>query len=152
MKNNGFTLIEVIISIVILSIAGAIVLQLFVAADRMSKNSRELEMASLAAANGIEVIKSSASLQEVIKDSFFEDAKAEETKDGLSILLFYDDTFRASSSEQAYYKLELMLTLDTSNLDGQLFQVTSEVIKLSEAESLVSYETGKYFEEGRDQQ
>ncbi len=57
LKNEGFTLIEVIMSIAILSIVSAVVLQLFITSMGLNNKSRTIDVAGVYAANAIENLK-----------------------------------------------------------------------------------------------
>ncbi len=53
-KNKGFTLIEVIISIIILSVVSAVLLRLFMTADHLNVTANDKSIASVLASNSIE--------------------------------------------------------------------------------------------------
>ncbi len=58
MKKNGFTLVEIIISIVILSFVSAIILKLFISADGINKRAKDKSFAGIYCSNAIESHKS----------------------------------------------------------------------------------------------
>ncbi len=128
LKNNkGFTLIEVIMSIAILSIVSAVVLQLFVSSKGLNTKSRAIDIAGIYAANAIEQTKSL-------------------TKKEISIIAgikeeYYDENWNKTNNlEKSRYKLSLIVDEKTEGL----FRIQSMVTDIKENNELVEYNTSYY--------
>lgn len=76
-SRQGFTLVEVIISIAVLSLICAIVLRLFVLSNDVSKQARISDLATVYAMNAVELCKSTQSPADVFGDVFFEGSEFE---------------------------------------------------------------------------
>lgn len=65
MKRNPFpVLLEQLVMVLTLAVAAAVCLRLFVAADQISRQSRQLDRAVLAAQTAVEVLKSGESVED----------------------------------------------------------------------------------------
>ncbi len=82
-KESGFTLVEVIISIAVLSILCVIFLQLLVKADSILDDSMVLDQVIMDAGTGVEQAKSMTSLESFSKDNLFKDYDIVVKKDSL---------------------------------------------------------------------
>ncbi len=82
-NEKGFTLVEVIISIAVLSILCVIFLQLFVKADTVLDDSKILDQVIVDTGTAVEQVKSVASLEALTKDKLFKDYEIAEKEDAL---------------------------------------------------------------------
>lgn len=74
MKNQGFTLIEVILSIAFLSLVSVVILQLFITSQNINSDAQMKDMASFVATNAIEETKASRDLVEGQVTTYFDEA------------------------------------------------------------------------------
>lgn len=132
LKNEkGFTLIEVILSIALLSIVSGIVLQLFIASKNLNVESSDLDLAGIYAANAIEEMKA--------KDHW-------ETSGVVSTVYYNEDWQQVSMDEPYDFRLILTMTENPEVHDG-FFDITVEVTDKKGIKELVSYETSHYYYE-----
>lgn len=134
--HSGFTLIEVILSIAILSIVSVVVLRLFVTSHELNESSRHADLASNAAVNHIEMVRSYNSLDTLLDDLTW----VENNGNTFKGIRLYDSDFETAGIGNQ----KLVLTLEpTESLTG-LYQV--DVSVLDEEDSLiVDYTTKHYF-------
>lgn len=137
-KNEGFTLIEVILSIAILSIVSVVVLRLFVTSHDLNESSRHADLASNIAVNHIEMIRGYNSLNALVEDMPWIEAKGDQF---VGIRLYDKDFETAGVGSQ---KLSIVI-VPTKNNNG-LCDVYLE-IRDDEDNQIVSYTTKHYFSE-----
>lgn len=135
---GGFTLVEVILSIAILSIVSVVVLKLFILSSDLNERSKESDLANLTALNMLETLRLEDQLDSLLtKHSFLEPSgKAYQGR------LFLDAMFNETSLE-ASYELEVRL-IPLDDLVG-FYDIFIEVYDLDNNKSLAAYETGQYF-------
>ncbi|MBN2222726.1 MAG: type II secretion system protein [Vallitaleaceae bacterium] len=75
MENKGFTLIEVIISIAVLSIICVIFLQLFIKSGDIVKGSKELDRAVIVTNSALEQIKGIKNMNKLQSSKYFDKAE-----------------------------------------------------------------------------
>lgn len=100
-SKSSLFLMEILVSILLFSIASAVCVQVFVKASQLNQSSRELEQSLCIAQNFAEIMRSSNNPAETIA-ALFPDAKVEPSQ----ITLFYDRDFcrcKESSPEAAYF-------------------------------------------------
>ncbi len=137
-KENGFTLIEVILSIAILSIVSVVVLRLFVASHDLNEASRIADQASNASVNVIETVKAYRNLDNMIEEINW----LSEDGPTLSGSILFNEAFEVDS--QGDYVLTCRLEASKSN--ASLYDLAIEVH--NDTEMIVSYKTSHYFMEG----
>lgn len=142
-KEHGFTLIEVILSIAILSIVSVVVLRLFVVSNDLNESSKIVDYASLMAVNHIEELKSYQELDAYLATHPFIDNQ----EDTLSGSLIYDTNF--DLNQNGAYQLDIILTSNATT--PSLYTVNISATDLAKEKALVSYTTKHYFSIGGDQ-
>lgn len=160
-NQEGFTLVEVIISIAVLGLICAVVLRLFVLANEVSEQSRIEDIASIYASNAIEVCKQSSNLDEIKQHSFFKGAKF--IKDEplyLEGLIEYNDNWQLlphkTNEEMSNPAYQLEFVLKQADVSGKAtvkdvaLMDISIIINQFEKETmqdkvLLEYTTKKYF-------
>jgi len=131
LKNEGFTLIEVIMSIAILSIVSAVVLQLFISSMDLNNKSRTIDVAGVYAANAIENLKALTSEEaRVIKQD--------------QEWLYDSDWQLINDNKSAQFKLVVKLRENT-NVAENFYEIQSKMIDQKTDEVLVEYITGHYY-------
>lgn len=112
MKNNkGFTLVEVIISIAVLSIISVIFLQLFVKAKEIDDSTYQLDRSVMITNSAIEQIKALADLTTIESAEYFNHYIVSRTTEGLSLVSYFDDTMSLLLQENEKYKLQIDVVL-----------------------------------------
>lgn len=159
-NQEGFTLVEVIISIAVLGLICAVVLRLFVLANEVSEQSRIEDIASIYASNAIEVCKQSIKLDEIKQHSFFKGAKFNKDEPlYLEGLIEYNDNWQLiphktnEEMSNPSYQLEFVIKQadvgKATTKDVALMDI-SIIINQYEKETmqdkvLLEYTTKKYF-------
>lgn len=139
-ENKGFTLVEVILSIALLSLASVVVLRLFITSVDMNTQSRHSDIAGVLAANTLEILKVNDSEEEILRS--FEDMTA--TDKGYVMTKKLDTAFttiKEAESTGTAYILELVLT--ATDRPG-LYEVQVTVTDIQDDSSLASYRTKHY--------
>ena len=144
-RNDGFTLIEVIISIAILSLVSVVTLQLFITAQSVNTNSRHRDIASTLASNCIEAIKTYDNLDRLLSDFDSFQPVGNDYLSGTDL----DEGFQALpemvSSQEGSYRFQCQLVAH-KDVQG-LYTVKVDVLTLPESDTLISYSTKHYFKE-----
>lgn len=125
LKNKqGFTLIEIIFSVAFLSIVSLIMLKLLFASYDLEKKIDAQDVASIKAANLIELIKSDS---DVPKEQFY----------------YYDELFNETTPQEAVYTLKGSCKLNENGF-GKLYDIFVQITD-GEGEVIVRLETKHYF-------
>jgi len=140
-KSDGFTLVEVIISVAILSVASVVALQLFITSQDMNKDSRHADIASVQATNIIEGIR--AYDDTVTMSANIKNMKA--TEKGYSTDIYYNSSFDALDTTSAPSDGIYLLTCQLTESQQGLYEVLVTVKVVESDKELVSYTTNHYF-------
>lgn len=139
-NNKGFTLIEVILSIAILSIVSVVVLRLFVTSHELNEQSRAIDLASNTASNVLESIKGYRDFDTFISEFDWLDGDTTH----LNGTIVYDESFKQESGLSIYtLNCEMIASRDYTTL----YDITITVLDHNH-ESLATYATSHYFVEG----
>ena len=128
MKNKGFTLIEVILSIAFLSVVSVVILQLFITSQNINASAQIKDMASLMATNAIEEIKASKTLEAGEQHTYFDESWQPVT----------------TLAQSAY---ALLVTVTKDNQYATLYYIHIEVLTL-EKTVLIEYTTKHHLIQG----
>lgn len=132
-SDKGFTLVEVIISIAILSILCVIFLQLFVKASDISDSANELDQSVTLTNSIMEIVKSVGEVSEIENSKYFNDFEMTSSDSGFVLTKTYNDSFKHDSEELVY---QMIITLNEKeaivNSEITLYDVTCEVVKLED--------------------
>ncbi|MFX0548762.1 prepilin-type N-terminal cleavage/methylation domain-containing protein [Hathewaya histolytica] len=121
-KNKGFTLIEVIISIAIISIVGFSVMNMFNTSTKVNRNAKELDYANLKATNTVEKIKNAplefTKTMDLRDEAYFKDKQVVINKEDANRLekryakvIYYDYSWNeVSKKKDAKFKATVNLT------------------------------------------
>lgn len=134
-SNRGFTLIEVIFSIVFFSIISLVVLRLYIAADDLNTFSQESDSASLVCSNIIEDIKTVNSTSD-LSTTLNYDIELEKVNTFL-----VDEDFNISS--EAIYEFSISLNQDSESKG--LYEINVSVFSIERDTYLADYSTKHYF-------
>jgi prepilin-type N-terminal cleavage/methylation domain-containing protein len=130
-KHQGFTLVEVIFSIALLSIVSVVILNLYIASGQLNNKAQTQNMASLMASNIIEDIKSMPSIPPKSKE------------------LFYNEYWElVDDSQNAEYRLYLT-TMQSESIKN-LIEIEVQV-KDVENQAIVTFTTAHFLTSGGEQ-
>lgn len=134
-SEKGFTLIEIILSILILSIISGVVIQLYIAAKDLSDRAKETDLAIITAGNAIELLKHSDHPLMALQHEFFELANMDNAasvefldQDTFNVVLYYDEDFVSCHELRARYNMVIILkkadqdTVIEEPLEGDLIR------------------------------
>lgn len=138
--NDGFTLIEVIVSIAILSVVSVIALQLFMTAQRVNTRSRLSDMATIVSTNSIEMIR----LMDTT-DSLEHDLNYLPTETGYESSRFIDQYVSTNDYIEGSDHIKFTVTLTEDKTLIGLYDLHSVVIDLNEDRTLADTTTKHYF-------
>ena len=142
MKNrrnrNGFTLVEIIISVAALSFICALVLKLFLLSGDVGNRNIIKQHAVFEAANIIDTIKSMDKAEDIYSHEYFSGALIEETGSGTKVIKEADLSGRTCN-------IEVMLVKDDSlsSPDGEFMDLTVRIT--DEDKTIFILNGGKYF-------
>lgn len=140
MKNNkGFTLVEVIISIAVLSVLCVIFLQLFVKASDISDRAHELDESVTLTNSTMEIVKSIGSINELENVKYLNEFSIDIKEDEIIMLKNYNEAFQYESEIGVY---QMFITLKPKqaieNSLIQLYDIKCEVFKVEDKNVLYS--------------
>jgi prepilin-type N-terminal cleavage/methylation domain-containing protein len=134
-KHNGFTLVEIIVSVAALSLICALVIQLFLLAGDVNKRSEQKQQAVLAASNMIEIIKGSGSIGQLLDNEPFNAFT--------SIVSGNDIVFEKTIDDGSHAKISMIYSTRYSSANGDYYTVS---ITIYDEDTLIySLEGGRYF-------
>ena len=125
-SRTGLFLMELILSILFFSLAGAICIQLFVKSHVVSQNSVDLNHSVLRAQNMAEAFYGCDGNPAEIKE-LFTNCICEETAEGTDLILFFDEDFEPLSDVQNAYE-----AYNTSSTDPAYAYLLTAAITSSE--------------------
>lgn len=138
LNTDGFTLVEVIISIAILSVASVVALQLFLTSKDLNTNSRQKDIASVHATNMLEAIRTFDTTADMILN--VENMK--EKGDSYEAIIHLDGVFEpTNTAETSMYTVVCQLTPTGKGL----YEVSVQIDHMESGEALVTYKTTHYF-------
>lgn len=118
---RGFSLIEVIISIAVLSILCVVFLQLFIKARDISDQSYVLDESVRIVNSYIEEIKGSDSMQSIKKMNSLAWMASSVSDAGITFEGFFDERFHSGVADSGNYNLTITITsVEGNNLESQL--------------------------------
>lgn len=112
-NQDGFTLIEIIMSIVILAIVSGIVIQLFMVSKDLGNDAKVIDLATINAANAIEIVKSLDNPADVNNHEFF--SQSNHAVDEY-LVMYYDENFDICHEDIASYVMEMSIQADNDYL------------------------------------
>jgi hypothetical protein len=123
-------LIELIIIILFFAFSGAVCMNMFAAASRMSAHSTELTNASMVAQSAAEVLKSGG-------EERLADVLGAQYADG-SYLLYYDADWNTVSAAEGVYRMEIIVGSSGGLLDADV------AVKKNENDLIYSIHAKRY--------
>jgi len=137
-REQGFTLIEIIISIALLSVVSVIVLRLFVLSYTINEDAKISDGANTLIVNQLETMKTYDHLDTFLSAYNWLDV----TPNKIQGQLFYDDTFSPIDKESRF-TLHWSMVMNAS-ISG-LYQISTHMIDTTTNETLTTYTTQHYF-------
>lgn len=157
-NNDGFTLLEIIISTAVLCFISVFILEMFVAAASLNTRAKNTDIATMKAITEIESIKKCPLLADYLSDK--RDRAVTGSGGIIEVDYYFDKDWRiVDSGENARFCIETRITpeetpqlpADSNGVRlGKLYTVCSDVYDLSYGNNglrLSSIETEKYFSE-----
>jgi len=145
-SNKGFTLIEIIISIAVLSIISAIFLELFIKADSVQKQGKILDDKVFLISNLLETLIAEDDIDSFIRQSA---PAAERSENGRRAFdFYYDKALKAVPKEQSVYYLCLVLEKKETLKTGVLYSARVSAFEDTE-EAPLQMTTGFYERKGK---
>lgn len=143
-SSQGFTLVEVIISIAILSVCSVVALQLFITAQNLNTLSRHTDIASVFATNNLEKIKHFSDTASMINHM----PTFESVDQGFVQSIFLDENFKeiTETSSGTLNNYLINTVLNSTNQIG-LYDIQVTVTDVIDNKALVQYTTAHYFNE-----
>ncbi len=129
MKKKAFTLIEIIITIALLSFVSVVILQIFVKSNQRNILASEKSMASLIAANAIE-----ANHQQSLENN-------------TESLTYYDENWQITEQNPASYSLKLQ----TSSCNEKGIYQLKATVERQDGSQILSYQVQKFSPRGASQ-
>lgn len=117
-NNKGFTLVEVIISIAVLSIISVIFLQLFVKAKEVDDLSFRLDRSVMETNSAIERIKAVGSLDKISDSEYFSLYTFLEEDSGIVMTCFFDKQMQLTEDKSSRFELIIKITRNEETSDG----------------------------------
>ncbi len=113
---DGFTLIEITVSIAMLSFISVVVIKLFLASTNINEKAHEIDMATIILTNEIETILSNSSSENISKDY---------TKNGDDFFkkIYFDENFDITK----YGKYEMKVNIKKEN--HKLYDINCNFVK-----------------------
>ena len=141
MENKGFTLIEVIISIAVLSIICVIFLQLFIKSGDIVKGSKELDRAVIVTNSALEQIKGIKNMNKLQSSKYFDKAEFVNgevlgLQKQVEILFHLNSSFDYVTKADTY---ELKITLEKesqSTMNQGLYRILLQFMKKDASETI----------------
>ncbi len=130
--NQGFTLVEVIISIAVLSILCVIFLQLFIKADSIADDAKVLDESIIITNNSLELLKGVNSVNDIKTSVLFEHFDINTADDVIKLIHNY--TVKTGSQTKEQYVLELTLSNKSydEKVSTQLYHVKAVVTNIDQ--------------------
>lgn len=152
---NGFTLVEVIISVAVLCLVCGIILRLFVSADDLRQRNLDTEKAQVMVLNKMEQLK-------LADEPLPKDILSEPDYDGVFTLVEYYDSnwYGVQLWDNPVYILEINIKPSEEGIftegsfgkadrspgvSSKLFKISVLVMDIEEAKELASVESAKYY-------
>lgn len=137
-KQEGFTLIEIILSIAILSVVSVVVLRLFIVSNDINADSLTSDLANNSAVNMIEDIRQYDSISQFLTHYPW----IQQNDTAYLGHVYYDSTFKATS-DISDYSLVCSLIEDYGIANLYTLQIT--IVENETKDEILSYETKHYF-------
>lgn len=138
-SKSSLFLMEILVSILLFSIASAVCVQVFVKASQLNKSSRELEQSLRVAQNFAEIMRNSKTPAETLQ-SLFPDAKVDRSEISVS----FDQSFAPCPKESTNALYCAFLTFEeTDNLHHMQIRIEN----IQTEQEIYSLKVSKYREE-----
>lgn len=109
-NDEGFTLIEVILSILILAIVSAIVIQLYITANEVSEHAKETDWAVTQTSSAVEILEAFDSPYEAMTHKFYAQGEIESNDSfNLSNTIYFDESYEVTDLSNAVYTLKVQM-------------------------------------------
>ena len=151
---QGFSVLEAIISIAVLAMISGFVLQMYIVSSRVNQRAQDMDSANAVAVSAVESLKAQPSLDNFAEWPVLSGSIMQTGGEGLfSAVKYFDDEWKqVSADDSAAFVLRLSVpsvaesTVPAGGV-GALVGIRAEVLRLEEdgEVSLTEIETSKYF-------
>ncbi len=146
-KNKGVSLVELILSIAVLSILSVYVIQMFLLSQKLNGQAEALDQSVLLSETIFETVEKDKSLESVFNLQLFKFAESIESGDIMSRKLYFDENWNPIQSNKAYiytlsFTAEEIQALEYSVVDYKIViqkEENSEVEQIYEIEMEKTY-------------
>jgi len=146
-KKRGVSLVELILSIAVLSILSVYVIQMFILSQKLNDQAEALDQSVLISASIFETVEKDQTLESLFNSTLFKYAESIESGDVLSQKLYLDEKWHPVQSSKAYlytlsFTAEAIQALDYSVVDYRIMiqkEENSEVEQIYEIEMEKTY-------------
>ena len=170
---NGFTLMEIIVSVAVLAFTSGFILQMFIVANTLNKRAEDIDKGASVAMNYIELYKVSENQKNYISEYFYSDYESNEEfgEDSIKLYKYFNDDWEEveykrdinddSIPENVKFVLEVNIKKEQSSqgnvvavnktdferkLGGSYHSIKSSVYDLGRGKVMIAqFNTGKYF-------
>lgn len=154
-NSEGFTLIEAIISLAVLSIASVFILQMFVTAAQLNSNARDIDRADALVSSVMEGFYTMNDPREYAESSVF--PYSAEVDGELRMQIYYDGDWQRCPREDAVFVMHCVIRLEEEGpivpvgvqtdvtTQGGLYSLTGQMLPMDGDTPLVTNTTCVYF-------
>ncbi|SMP62878.1 type IV pilus modification PilV family protein [Anoxynatronum buryatiense] len=132
-SQQGFSLLEIIMAVGILSLVSLYLLQIFVTAVRLNHQAADLDESVQLGNSIIQLLDSGLEKERLANQPFFQHAQIEQNGQSTSLTMGYDDKWQpvphdSEPALQPFYKLQVTAT-EQENTGGRLMTVALAVTR-----------------------
>ncbi len=136
-KKKGVSLVELILSIAVLSILSVYVIQMFLLSQRLNGQAEALDQSVLLSENIFETVEKDRSLESVFNTSLFKFAETIESGNIVNRKLYLDENWNPVQSNQSYlytliFSADEIQALDYSVVDYKVMIQKEENLKVEQ--------------------
>lgn len=134
-SKSGLSLVEVILSLAVLSILSVFVLQMFLTSKTLNRESRELDLSVLMAENIMQQVRNFDSVDDLYNLSYLQDAQHTKKENEDVWTFAYDEKWRhAPNPKNSRYKV-LFTSNSQSQTYGDVLIYHVKVVKIDDVSS-----------------
>ncbi len=128
-KKKGLSLVEIILSIAMLSVLSVFIVQMFVTASHLNKEAELLDVSVAMTTTIMEHLKAIDDYDDITKREVFRHANLSKDQQRLEIVMYYDAHWRHVDKALADYKIVATI-LDSVSIHVESYVFESDVERL----------------------
>jgi len=146
-KKKGVSLVELILSIAVLSVLSVYVIQMFITSQTLNRKAEELDYSVLISQSIFEIVEKDKSLDTLFNSPLFKFAQRNENGETLQTILYFDKNWTPLSTDE---KKVFTLTFDAQKIQALDYLVVEYKISVQrdenlEVEQIYEIEMQKYY-------